>query len=344
MSGNARLLIIGALLLMGAWGLWQIYAGWGLVTINARDVPVSKVLASISRQGGIDIATDLDPATPVTLRVRRTPPVEALDIVAVRTDSSWRLTYLGAPDQGSINSALAAFRSGQTTPDWTTYGGGGGFNFFEPESGQALDLRRLRWEPSQGGALSDVLSEAAEKTGAIFATPKNWEAEVSAPAGGPLTRAAPRLFRAAGGVSREVFLLRAGSGGMEDEPGPGQRRGWIGAASGGGGGGGWMQALANPERVAQRIEAQIELLPAREQARAREDFEEMRQVWQSIRDLPPEQRATQVREILNRPEMMERMVERREAREAKMTPQQRIERSQRYWQRKMDARSGGGNR
>jgi len=340
MSPLARNLLLLALLLFAFWGGWQIYAGWGLVTLDAREVPAAKVLASISRQGGIDIVSNLDPETPVTLRVRRISPVEALDILAVRTEASWRLAYLGAPDQAALNSALAAFRSGQENPDWTLYGGSGGFLLFEPESGEAIDLRRMPWTPSSGGPLPQVMQDAAEKTGVILAAPTDWQPEVASPPGGRIAQAAPRLFRQAGGVSREVFLLRA-SGAPDGQPGEGPRnQPWLGVVpTGGGGGGGWMQALANPDQVAERVASQIELLPANERDRARADFDEMRQTWQSLRDLPPDQRAGQVRELLNRPEIMERMAERREAREAKMTPEQRIQRSQRYWQRKVDARS-----
>ena len=71
-----RLFLPGLLaLLVLFWAAWQVYAGWGLVTLDVRDTPLSKVLATISRQGGIDIASNVDPTTPVTIKVKRVSPV-----------------------------------------------------------------------------------------------------------------------------------------------------------------------------------------------------------------------------------------------------------------------------
>jgi len=340
MNINRRTLVGSLLALLLIWGAWQLYAGWGLVTIKVDDAPLSKVLSEIRKQGGIEVVSNLDPATKVSLHVRRVPAVEALDIAAVRTDASWRLAYLGAPSNAALDEALAAFGAGRELTDWTSHGAGG-FSLVEPESGEALDLRRVQWTPAGGGKLSDVLQEAAEKTGVLFAAPSAWSPEVSAPPPGSIASAAPALFRQAGGVSREVFLLR-GRGGPAEDDGPGDRRGgWIGAATNpsGGRGGGWMSAMGDPERVAARVEAQIALLPAAEQPKAREDFKMMREFWQSVRDLPEEQRRSQAREFFSRPEVAEAMETRRISRWAKMTPDQRIERNKNYWERKAKARS-----
>lgn len=337
---NRRALLGTLVALLLAWGAWQIYAGWGLVTIHADNAPLSKVLSEIRQQGGIEIASNLDPAAKISLHVKRVPAVEALDIAAVRADASWRLAYLGAPSEAAINEALAAFSAGGEVADWTSHGAGG-FSLIEPESGEALDLRQVQWIPAAGGKLPDVLQEAAEKTGVLFAAPSAWSPDVAAPAPGPVASAAPEVFRQAGGVSREVFLLR-GRGGSAEDDGPGDRRGsWIGTATNqsGGRGGGWMRAMGDPERVAQRVEAQIALLPAKEQPKARENFQMMRDFWQSVRDLPEEQRRTKAREFFSRPEVAEAMETRRLSRWAKMTPDQRIERNKNYWERKTQARN-----
>jgi hypothetical protein len=326
-----------ALLLVG--GGWRLYSGWGLVTISVEDASLGTVLSEIRKQGGIDIITNLDPATRLSLHVKRVPAVEALDIVAVRTDASWRLAYLGAPGKTSLDEALASFAAGREIRDWTAHGAGG-FALVESESGEALDLRRAQWTPDGGGKLPDMLQEAAEKTGVLFAAPAAWSPDVTAPAPGPVASAAPRLFRQAGGVCREVFLLRGRGGSGEDE-GPGDRRGgWIGQAadSPGGRGGGWMAAMGDPDRVAARVEAQIALLPPAEQPKARESFQMMREFWQSVRDLPEEERRAKAREFFRRPEVAEAMETRRLSRWAKMTPGQRIERNKNYWERKSEAR------
>ncbi len=337
MNGRFLLMGVGGALL--AWGAWHLYSGWGLVTIDAENAPIEQVLGEIRRQGGMEIVSDLAPDTKVSLRVRRVPAVEALDITAVRTGASWRLAYLGAPDAAAIDAALAGFRTGRETAGWTSHQAGG-FALVEPESGQAMDLREMQWTPSGSGKLPSLLQEGAEKTGVFFAAPASWQPEVPEVSPGTVRSVAPSLFRQAGGVSREVFLLR-GSGertGGDREQGQRGRGAWIGAArqeAGERGGGGWMR---NPERLAERVEAQIALLPAAEQAKAREDFQTMRDFWQSVRDLPEEERRDKAREFFNRPEVQERMEDRRLAREAKMTPEQRIDRSKRYWERKSEGR------
>jgi hypothetical protein len=335
---DRRFLSMGLLALLAAgWVAWNIYAGWGLVTLDVRNEPVAKVISSISRQGGIDIASNLDPSTPVTLKVKRVPPVEALDIVAVRTDASWRLAYLGAPDEKSIDAALTAFRAGSEAAGWSSYGSGG-FAMVEPQSGAALDLRRVIWTPSEPGGLPALLEEAAQKTGVLLAAPTDWKPSVSAPPAGPIAKTALRLFRDAGGVSREVFLLRARPSRDDGDWDSGGRGGsWIGSGTGGG----WMRALGDGKRTEERVEAQIALLPKSEQEKARVDASLMRQFWQEVRDLPEDQRRAKAQEFFNRPEVAERMDERRMAREAKMTPKQRVERAQRYLERKAAMKKSG---
>lgn len=69
----------------------------------------------------------------------------------------------------------------------------------------------------------------------------------------------------------------------------------------------------------------------------------MRKFWNEVRNLPEEQRRERAREFFTSPAMQERMEERRAARENKMTPQQIIQRSQRYWDRKAAAKYGSGS-
>jgi hypothetical protein len=327
--------------------VWHIYSGWGLVTINVEEERVDRVLASISRQGGIEIISNLPADTRVSLHVRRVPAVEALDIVAVRTDASWQLAYLGAPDQRTIDIALATFRAGTNPDKWTSFSagrmGGGGLS----PSGKALDLRQVEWTPDGEANLQILLQEAAEKTGGYLAAPSDWSPQVSSPGSGTVAETIPRIFQNAGGTSREVFLVRADESRSGAPAEDDDRGGW-------GQGGGWIGRPASPstqtsgrgpaniptERLAQRAEAQIALLPPDEQPQAREDLETMRKFWDEVRNLPEEQRRERARDFFTSPAMQERMEERRAARENKMTPKQIIQRSQRYWDRKAAAKYG----
>lgn len=342
MSPN-RLFLPGLLaLLLLFWAAWHLYAGWGLVSLDLRDAPLAQAIAAISRQGGIEIVSNLDPATPVTLKVKRVPPVEALDILAIRSEASWQLAYLGAPEAGAINEVLAVFRAGGETTGWASFAAGG-FSLIAPQSGAALDLRGTLWTPSEPGGLPALLKEAAEKTGVFLAAPADWKPSVSAPQAAPMAVAMPRLFRSAGGVTREVFLLRA-SPSRDDEMGGGRGGAWIGSRPGGEQrgerGGGWRNSPGGEQNLVARAEAQIALLPQNEQERAREDVRLMGEFWRGMRDLPEQERRAKAQEFFSRPEVSDRMDERRLAREAKMTPQQRVERSKRYFERKQAAQDG----
>jgi hypothetical protein len=199
----------------------------------------------------------------------------------------------------------------------------------------------VTWSPSEPGGLPALLEEAAQKTGVLLAAPAEWKPSVSAPPAGPIAKTAPRLFRDAGGVSREVFLLRARPSRDDGDWDGGDRGGsWIGGG-GGARGGGSMRALGDGQRTEERVEAQIALLPKNEQEKARADARLMRQFWQEVRDLPEDQRRAKAQEFFNRPEVAERMDERRMAREAKMTPKQRVERAQRYLERKAAMKKSG---
>lgn len=342
MRNPKALLAATLLVLLAGWAAWQIYSGWGLVTLDETNAPVSKVLASIERQSGVEIVSNLDPTTPVTIKVHRVPAVDAIDITAIRTDASWRLVYLGAPEKGQIEGALKAFESGVREEGWTSHGGGGLGGMVSPSS-TALDLRRVAWKPSGPGNLQDLLREASQKTGVSLAAPSVWNPATPAPSAGEMRYAAPDLFRAAGGVSREVFLVRA----SVERDGDGERAergrggGWIGRREDreeGRGGWGGM----NPESIAERIEAQIALLPKEEQVQAREDFDMMRNFWASVRDLPEEERRAKAREFFTSPAVSERMEDRRLARDAKRTPEQRNERSRQYFERREAAKASQG--
>lgn len=348
MADQKRLFTGLMLALLAGWAGWYIYSGWGLVSLDRKDAPLREVLGSIGRQGGIRIESNLDPSTPVTIKVRRVPPLDALDIVAARTDSSWRLAYLGARDEKTIDAALAAFRLSQPTAAWTAHNAGG-FPLVEPQSGAALDLRRVDYRSdNRGEDLHVALQKIAEGTGVFLAAPADWNPGNAAAGSGEIRRVVPALFAKLGGFSREVFLLRASparpDGGNPDTEAPRRWGEWVGsnpAREGGRGGG--MRGFGNtPDQAAARAEAQIALLPRAEQAEARKDLDAMRRFWSELRDLPEDQRRAKAQEFFSRPEIAERMEQRRLAREAKMTPEQRNQRSKRYFERKQAVKAGGG--
>jgi hypothetical protein len=90
----------------------------------------------------------------------------------------------------------------------------------------------------------------------------------------------------------------------------------------------------NPEWVAQRQKARIQLLPASEQAEASREAEERGALFTKLMSLPPEERGAKMRELASGSGFFERMADQRILRDAKMSPQQRIQRSLSYLERK----------
>ena len=128
---NPRVLLLaGAIALFSSVVIWRWMSGRGLVTINATNVPIFKVIKSIESQGGVKIVTNADPATPVTLYLKRVPVYEAMDTLAIRADGDVRLAYIAAPDKKQIADVLTAFASGANPGGWAVlsagFGGGGG--------------------------------------------------------------------------------------------------------------------------------------------------------------------------------------------------------------------------
>ncbi len=129
-----------ALLLLGIL-IARWIAGWGLVTIHVVNAPVGKVISSIAHQGHVRIESSLDPTKLVSMDVDQVTPVVAIDILATRTDASWRVAYLVAPTKAALTAAMTSLCGSGTIDDWITY--------YYPtppftgENAQALDPRFL---------------------------------------------------------------------------------------------------------------------------------------------------------------------------------------------------------
>ena len=82
---------------------------------------------------------------------------------------------------------------------------------------------------------------------------------------------------------------------------------------------------------------EIAKLPASQQSAARAEFEEMDKVFAEVRDLPREERRAKMEEIFSRPEMQDRMDDRRLSRDELRTPEQRMKRYRKYVERKQEA-------
>ena len=216
------------------------------------------------------------------------------------------------------------------------FGGGG-----ETE----VDPRRIEWtiSASTDQNLQTLLQQGAQKTGALFATPEAWNPSVNRlPAAGKTGQVASRLVKSARGQMHELFLITVRPPRPEGERAAGERGPdrWEGRTVLSAGRG---NRNANPEWMAERVQAQIAQLPAEERADAQKQFDEMRQFWQSVRALPEEERRAKMEELMNNPEVQARMEERMAARDARRSPQQREQRMRRYVDRKQQAKQASAN-
>lgn len=316
---------------------WLTWSRWGLITINAEDRPLSEIIRSIGKQGGITLRTDLDPAMKIKMHVTRVPLTEALETLAVLTDARWRLAYVFGPNKGEISGAIASFEAGQKTEGWkmiyVPLVGVPGADAEEIPPDPRRDLWKVK-APAEP-TLQAYLDEAGRSVGAAFAVPEAWNPAVTKTlSSGEITKLAPKLASAAGGVCEEVFFLeKGGRRGPPDVTDAGDGRGQRPPGPPGGAG-------FNREAMEQRVLAEIAKLPAEKQPAAMKEFEERKAFFSSMADLTPDQRRAKMEDFFGRPEVQDRMEERDAQRDARRTPEQRVQRYQKYVQRKAEIKSG----
>jgi hypothetical protein len=331
------LLIIVAIV-MGGYALWRWLDGRGTVTVNFVDAPLGRVAASVGRQTGLDIVTNADLEQKITLQLRRAPVFDALETLATRIDGSLRLAYLMAPDKAALASGIALLTVSEDASGWrvTSPGWGGGWSVGET----VPDLRRVAFRPSpqENPALSAWLEQLSQKSGATFLRPEGWDPSLPKPP--PAARvghAAKKTAKAAGGIAGEIVWIPVRTEGPRGPraTAPSETPASRGQGAGRRGFGGNQQN--NPEWVAERIEAQIALLPPEEREQVRTEFVKMREFWAEVRALPEDQRRAKMEDFFSNPEVQARMEERTMRRDMRRSPEQRAERYKRYVQRKMEA-------
>ena len=334
-SDSKRFLYLGgvALLLLAILIIRWIH-GWGLVTIHVKDAPISKVIASISRQGHVRVESSLDPMQLVSMDVDKVLPAEAVDTLAIRANASWRLVYLVAPTNKILESSLRTFRGAGRIQDWAT--------LFDPSSplynpmNGTLDPGTLDWTPEGPDLnLSKLLDEAAQKSGVMITLPKDWTPIVrKLPKTGPVGKVIPSLVGSVRGKVASFFFLeeRRGRANMDSETPSPSTEGWDQQAG--------SRATVKSEWMEQRMLAQIKHLPTEEQAEARKEFEEITAMTDGLKALSAEQRRAKMRELLAaHHELVMKIMERQMLRNAQMAAQQRIQRAVNYLNRKASSQA-----
>lgn len=367
MTDTTRIkLLVGVLVITFGYWIWTWISGWGLVTVRAYDQSFAKIQRSIERQGGIKIISNVPPETLLSMEVVRVSAADAVDVLAARVDGRWAVTYLAAPSKSELSGAMQSVMSPDDNSAYRTLrtrgGGMGGFDMVP-------DVRRVKWNvsPMEEQTLEAYLDQFVQKTGASVVFPSEWNPAVAKqPKSGVAGSALREMVKSAGGQVDEVFAIVVrpeGSGGDRGFGGEGEGSWGSGNVTRGGpppSGGGSQRSEApsgsssagtptqvrnaeggrnNPEWARERMMAQIEQLPAAEQAAAKKDFEDMRAFFEEVRALPPEQRRAAMEQRMNDPAVQERMMERETSRDIRQGPERRIARYKNYIARKESRRN-----
>ena len=326
-----RLLLLGGLaLLLFILLLLRWIAGWGLVTIHVTHVPLAKVMASISRQGHVRVESSLDPTQLVSMDVDKVSPAVAVDILALRTDSSWRLVYLAAPTKGEVSQGVITLSRSGKIDEWTTH-------YFpspplETESGFTLDPRRLELKiEGPDHDLAKLLDEAAQKTGVMIATSPNWlPTTQKLPGVNQACKVIPSLVASAHGKIAEFYFIKRRQ--TERDPAshapPEEREFRFGDS----------QAM-NPGWREEKQLAQIKLLHASQQEAAKQKLAEQKAFFDELKGLPPEERRAKLHQFLSNPDNIQQIQDRMLLRQANQTAEQRINRAVNYLNNKASVKA-----
>ncbi len=342
---NRQKALLSATLLLAVCAItYWIWSGWGLVTVQVEGKPLAEVIRSIEKQAGIVLKTNMDGTKPVTMHVVKVPVTEALETLGAVTDARWKLGYFFAPDAATVKVALESIATGKRPEGWKQYevplfGRPGADDEVFP-----MDPRRDRWlvkEPEEK-TLQAFLKAAATGVSASFSCPEQYNPAVAkAPSSGEIRKLAPQLAKTAGAKWEEVFLLMGRPAGTPEvaDGGRGDRDDDFGI------GGGSIRTRGprtdrdgkrpDSSQMRERQLAEIAKLPAAEQATAKAEFEEREKLFTSLKDLPDADRRAKLDEYMNKPEVQDRMSERAAKGSERKSPDQRLQKYQKYVNNKM---------
>jgi hypothetical protein len=338
------LVILGALCVANfAWHLWL---GWNLITIDANGASIATVIGSIEKQAGIRLRTNLPSETTVTMHVRKASLLHALEVLAASTDANWNVTYVTAPDKGSIENALAGISSGKMPEGWKRFAAPGMRGPAAEFDQGVSDPRQDPWKakPASEGTLHAYLQQAAFMTTAQFWAPEVWNPNVpTPPKEAPLHSGVPKLAKAVHGYSAEVFVLR-GRPQMRDiaatdqEP---ETPNADAAARVNRGRAGGPPSEEMRQALEERLRAQIDRLPKEQRTAALAELDERKKFFEEISLLSPEERrakmAERMEQAMSNAEVVARMEAGSTKRSAMQTADQRAQRSKSYLDRKRQA-------
>lgn len=309
-------------LLLGANLVWWVWSGWGLISVDADNKPVTDVVHSIERQAGVRLVSNLPADQTISMHVHKVSLLRALQVLSNNSNSSWEVAHVAAPDKGSIEAAVASFESGDMA-NWKIFALPSGP--MGMMGGGMVDPRdeRLEIPAAEEGTLHAYIQSASQRVDGQFWVPADWDPPVAGPPGADrVGDVVAELAGDAGGRSAEIILLSA-RGQFGGPPGPASTGGPGSSRPGGSDGGPTFDAAAMEQRALARIEA----MPSAQREQARAEFEERRKFFEEISGLPEDQRREAIRERMENagPEERERMENRMARMGASRTVEQRNE-------------------
>ncbi len=322
---RTQLLVLGTVLLLLFAIVYHIWAGWGLITIHAKQEPLGTVIASMERQGHAKIQTDMPGDTPVTMDVVKVPLTDALETLSVCTDSRWRLLYFVAGDKATLQSGESTWFGGQRPDGWkmVSFPMGNITQYLDDSDSPPLDPRLDVYTPRTAAPapVQTFFTEAAQLTNAGFAFPEDWNPTVTrTPPSGIVERVVPKLISAAHGRQDQLFFLSKNNR-QPRTPGAGDAGG----------------SQFDPDLFAARIQGEIDRLPPDERAEAQSSFNTERAFRASLKDMTDEQRRAAWMTHLQDPLVQQAIANRMDANDARMNHDQRAQRMQNYVNRKLTA-------
>jgi hypothetical protein len=322
----------------------HIWAHWGLITVHSKTTPLAQVIRSIEKQGHVTIKTNMDLTKPVYMNVDEVSLTEAMETLATVMEGGWRLTYFVGPDKGTVAGAISTFTAGQKNEGWKMM-----YVRMPPIVGEdtsvaLADPRKDSWvvKPAKEPTLQSYLQEASRNVSASFWVPASWNPPVnSPPKTGAIGKALPKLVSAAKGKYEEVILLQGsnrqagdrperGGGGGEDEP-------RFAGNFGGGGRGGF-----NRDAMEERIENEIAKLPEDQRKIAQAERDQRKKMFDDMKDLTDEERRQRMQDMMNTPDAQAKMDDQMNKQANRMSPEQRVQRAQKYLQKVAAARQAAG--
>jgi hypothetical protein len=324
------LLSLIGLIFVGSW-IHHWWTGRGLITLNVKDAPVTKVLREMQRQSGFSVLARTNLNEKVTVQFQRVTIEKALDAVSDQTEGRWQKVLLVARDKPALRKVES--QVAEKGPPFVITG----MDFIS----DSLDPEKLRKGPIKPLAGSHPLQEAALAVAVRSATPVvvqeglNPLVKASATSYPGIAPAVGDLARAASARWEVAYHFRAGGRGFGGGGGGGEGPGRDHRGGGEGRGfrmfGGGDEGNTNNPFVVQTALLAPEQQAAMEKARA-----EMQQRMAEFAAMTPAQRAQRMADMMDgggSAQRQQRSQQRALQRIMNSTPEQQAKMNQRFEQR-----------